>query len=82
MSEPLTPEPDLMDDTSFCNEDIAFFKAATSDPDDCPLTGGKSSIAVDSTSSIGICMSTSIPSISPLRSMMIEPVLIGITGEK
>jgi len=62
----LTPEPDLMDDTSFCNEDIAFFKATTSELEDCLLTGGKSSIAVDSTSLIGTCTSTLIPLIPPL----------------
>ena len=61
---------------------LHFFKADTSESDDCSLVGGKSSIEVDSTSSIGICTSTFTPSISPLRSMIMVPVFVGITGEK
>ena len=68
--------------TSFYNNDNTFFKADTSESDVCMVLCGKSSIAVDSTSSIGICTSTMIPSISPLTSIMRVPVLVGITGEK
>jgi len=60
-----SPTFDLMLETSFCNEERAFFKAPISCPDAELVVGGKSSTDVLSTSSIGTITSTGVQFNSP-----------------
>ena len=60
-----SPTFDLMLETSFCNEERAFFKAPISCPEAELDEGGKSSTDVLSTSSIGTMTSTGVPLRSP-----------------